>query len=54
MKVTITIQSRTAKKVAKALGNEIDGPYVAQGCGCVQCVILRKVRSQIRRQLANG
>jgi hypothetical protein len=27
-----------------------DGPFIAAGCKCVGCVILRKVRAAIRRK----
>jgi hypothetical protein len=51
MKLTIELPDRFALKALGVLGNEKTGPYIANGCRCPGCVILRKVRAQIRRQV---
>ena len=48
MKITIALSKKTLREAA-ALGNELTGPYIAKGCHCIGCVVLRKVRAEIRK-----
>ena len=50
MVVKIKLTKGQVAQALRDLGNERTGPFIAKGCKCLGCGILRAVRTSIKRQ----
>ena len=46
--VEISLTKSEAKHARRAFADEENGAHVCEGCACIGCVVLRKVRDRIR------
>ena len=50
MVIKIKLTEKQAEAALRDIGNQTTGPFIAKGCKCLGCGVLRAVLTAIKRQ----